>query len=268
MTVQLLSQNETRLSSLDRVCDAFDNAAQLSEEIFQIVDLLDNEPGLRRAFTDPARTVEARHQLAAQLLQGKVSKPALHVIQEAITLRWSSGRAFVAALERQGVRAQLRAALLEGKLDVVEAELFQVMQLVEGAPKLRKAVADEGAPLAVRRKLMSDLLHGKTVAATERLALRAVGARERTFALTVEHYLGLAAALRMRQVAQVTVAQPLSPTQEKRLRELLAKQAGHDVDLQVTVDPTVIGGVRVLLGDDVIEGTVAGRLADVRRQLA
>jgi len=74
-----------------------------------------------------------------------------------------------------------------------------------------------------------------------------------------------AAAQKTRVVATVRVAQPLAPDQRSRLQAALARQVGRDVILQEILDPGVLGGVRVELGDEVIEGTVAGRLESARR---
>ena len=63
------------------------------------------------------------------------------------------------------------------------------------------------------------------------------------------------------------MAVPLTADQAERLRAALSRQVGREVTLQVDIDPAVIGGVRVRLGDEVIEGTVAGRLAAAERQL-
>ena len=54
----------------------------------------------------------------------------------------------------------------------------------------------------------------------------------------------------------------------QRLQDALARQYSRPVHLNVVVDPDVIGGMRVAIGDDVIDGTVANRLDDARRQLA
>ena len=68
-----------------------------------------------------------------------------------------------------------------------------------------------------------------------------------------------------RMVATVRVAEPLTDEQRERLRQTLRAQAGRDVAIQEVIDENVVGGVRVELGDEVIEGTVASRLHDVRR---
>lgn len=263
----LETPQEARLGELDRVLEQAAPSQQLTDELFAVVDLLAAEPALRRALTDPGRTPAQRTDLARSLLAGKISDGAMGIVDAGVALAWRSGRGLESALERQAVRSELSAARAAGTLDEVEEQLFRFARVVEADHGLREALADRSVAVEARRDLVSSLLSGKADEATMRLARRAVGARERTLALTIEHYLGLSASLRRRQVAHVTVARPLPDDQADRLRAALSKQAGHEVELQVTVDPSVIGGVRVTLGDDVIEGTVAGRLADVRRSL-
>lgn len=265
--VTLETPQESRLGELDGALDGVQPSQQLTDELFAVVDLLADEAALRRALTDPGRPAAERGKLATSLLQDKVSPETLLVVQRAVALRWNSGRALEAALERQGVRSELSAARAAGTIDEVEEQLFRFSRLVEADGGLREALGNRGVPLERRRQLVGDLLAGKADEATIRLSQRAVGARERTFGLTVEKYLSLAAALRQHTVAHVTVARPLPADQAERMKAALSRMAGRTVDLQVTVDPTVIGGVRVQLGDEVIEGTVSGRLADVRRQL-
>jgi F-type H+-transporting ATPase subunit delta len=97
------------------------------------------------------------------------------------------------------------------------------------------------------------------------LAKRAVLARERTFGHTIEGYITLAAAQKNRAVATVRVAKPLSSDQRDRLRTALSQKIGREVTIQEVIDPEVLGGVRVELGDEVFEGTVADRLESARR---
>ena len=104
-------------------------------------------------------------------------------------------------------------------------------------------------------------------AATGYLAKRAVAARSTSFELTVQGYLVLAAALRQRALAHVLVARELTAEQRDRLAAALSRQLGRDVNLQVVIDPDILGGVRVTVGDEIIEGTIAGRLDEAHRQL-
>ena len=78
----------------------------------------------------------------------------------------------------------------------------------------------------------------------------------------------LIAERRHRRVATVTVAAPLTDAQRTRLAGVLATALGGQVELDVVVDPRVIGGLRVQSGPDVIDSTVLARLTDARRRLA
>jgi F-type H+-transporting ATPase subunit delta len=69
-------------------------------------------------------------------------------------------------------------------------------------------------------------------------------------------------------VATVRVARPLSDADRRRLTEALSRTYGREIHLNVVVDPEVIGGIRVEIGDDVIDGTVSSRLDEARRRLA
>lgn len=258
-------QSSARLSALDSVLDGQSGGDTLSADLFAVVDAVDGSASLRRSLTDPSTPDDARKNLVHALLDGKVSAEAVNVVAEASALRWSGGRSLASALERQAVRAELIQADRVGRLENTEDELFRFARTVESNPALRNALSDRLVPLAGRQDLVSELLNGKAGESTIRLARRAVAARSRTFAHTIEGYVTLAAAHKNRIVATVRVAKDLDAAQVLRLQAALSRQAGRPVVVQVLVDPTVLGGVRVELGDEVVEGTVSGRLEDARR---
>jgi F-type H+-transporting ATPase subunit delta len=171
----------------------------------------------------------------------------------------------VAALERQAIRAELAKADAAEQLEETEDELFRFARLVASDPGLRDAVSDRTVDRAHRQELVSRLLEGKVSSSTVALARRAVLARERTFDHTLEQYVNLAAEQKNRLVATVRVARPLTDEQLERMRSALTRQAGRPVTVQVVIDDQVLGGVRVELGDEVIEGTVAAKLEEARR---
>jgi F-type H+-transporting ATPase subunit delta len=240
----------------------------LPRDLFAVVDALDSSATLRRALTDPGTDERGRQQLVHTLLDGKVSKLAVQVVAEAVLMRWAGGRTLAAALERQAVRAQLMVAERQGNLEETEDELFRFARVVESTPEVRDALSDRAIDLAGRRQLVEDLLARRATETTGVLAKRAVAARERTFAHTIEGFVALAAAQKNRVIATVRVAQPLTPDQRSRLQASLAKQVGREVVVQEVLDEAVLGGVRVELGDEIIEGTVASRLESARRELS
>jgi F-type H+-transporting ATPase subunit delta len=256
---------DARLSSLDQMLDESEVGDDFAAGMFAVVDALESSPTLRRAVTDPGTPEGARRGLVHGLLDGKVDKAVVDLVAEAATLRWAGGRTFAAALERQAVRGQLIVADRNGDLENSEDELFRFARLVESSPELRNTLADRSIDLKRRQALVGDLLRGRATSATSLLAQRAVVARERTFGHTIEGYVTLAAAQKNRVVATVRVAAPLSSDQRGRLQTALSRQIGRQVIIQEVIDPGVLGGVRVELGGEVFEGTVAGRLEEARR---
>lgn len=258
---------ESRLGALDRVLDEQQPTSTLAGELFSVVDAIEGQPTLRRGLTDPGLPEEQRRALARRLLEGRISPAAVQVAEQATGMRWAGGKSLAAAIERQGVRAELRAAQQNGQLDNVEEELFRFARTVVADRGLSAALRDRRATLEARRDLVTTLLDGRAYEATVVLARRAVAGQHGAFDQTVDSYLDLAADLRRRGLATVRVARPLSPEQHDRLRAALSRQVGREVAMHVIVDPEVLGGVRVEMGDEVIEGTVAGRLDEARRRI-
>ncbi len=242
--------------------------ATLSDELFAIADVLEGSAQLRRALTEPALPVADRRAVAEQLFSSRVSEAAITVLDEALGQNWRASNAFVGAVDRQGVRALLLVAQQAGRVDEVDETLFRFGRIVDADHALRATLADRNSPLEARQSLVTALLEGKVPPETIALARRAVAARNRTFDLTLASYLVLSAALRRHALATVHVATALSAEQEARLQAALTAQVNRPVTLMVVVDPNLVGGVRVEIGDEVIDGSVAGRLAAARRQLA
>ncbi len=259
---------EARVSELDRATDALEPSPALAADLFAVADLLSGSAPLRNALADPTMPDDRRRELALGVLGGRVSEPATTVVAQAAALRWAGSSGLVAAVERQGVRVLLGRAQADGRLDAVEDELFRFSRTVAGDPALRQALDARTAPGPARAQLVRDLLASKTEATTLVLAERAAVTAARSFEATLAEYLKLAAAVRSRAIATVTVARPLAAEQAERLSSALVRQLGREVNLQVVVDPAVLGGARVQVGDEVIEGTVAARLAAAEHQLS
>ena len=262
-----MKSHDVALSSFDTIADATRVDERAAGELFAVVDLLEEQPPLRRSLSDPSATPKDRQALALRLFSTRVSPEALKVISEVVAQAWPSGRTLMEAIERQGVRGLLRVAREVGELERVQEELNQFARTINTSPELADALRNRGRSLADRRSFVARLLTGKVSGITSVLASRATAARKRTVALTLGHYLALAAELAREQVARVVVARPLDAARTERLRSALEAQVGGKVFLQFEVDPAVLGGMSVTLGSDVYESTIAARLDDARRQL-
>jgi len=121
---------------------------------------------------------------------------------------------------------------------------------------------------SVKSAIVADLLQRNATSATKELLEYAVSHLHGRRLDSVISRLGdLAAAQRKRMVAQVRVARPLSQDQTQRLVGALSSLKGREVRLNVALDPEVLGGIHVVIGDEVIDGTVASRLEQAHRAI-
>lgn len=241
---------------------------RVADDLFGVARLLESEPRLRRILTDVSTDADAKAGLVRQLFGGKLADASVELAALGAKQRWAGTRDLGFALERVGVVAVVRAAEQEGQADALEEELFSFGRLVSENPGLRDALSDPSRSTEDKRELLEGLLAGRVTAGTMRLAQQATSGSHRTVAVAIEEYQKVAAAQRDRLVALVRVAKPLDASETERLRAALARQYGREVHVNVLVDPGVIGGVRIEVGGDVIDGTVSSRLDEARRRLA
>ncbi|TWD75135.1 F-type H+-transporting ATPase subunit delta [Kribbella amoyensis] len=240
----------------------------LGTELFSIAKVLDGNGALRRALTDPSRSAAGRSGLAEQLFTGKVSAQAQQILSAAVNGRWVSSRDLADALDDLSVQADVAHAAVLGKLDEVEDELFRLDRVLAAERTLAGKLGDRSIPVAARQELITDLLQGKADVTTVRLAGRAVDGRGRSLAASLRAYQVAAAARKNASIATVRVATDLTEADRTRLAEILGRQYGRQIQLNVIVDPNVVGGVRVDIGDEVIDGTIAARLDEAQRRIA
>ncbi|MGI5458018.1 F0F1 ATP synthase subunit delta [Streptomyces sp. CA-249302] len=264
---EALAAARERLDALTDSTSA--DAGTLADELAAVTALLHREVSLRRVLTDPAQAGEAKAELARRLLGSQVGGPAVDLVSGMVRTRWSQSRDLVDALEELANTADLTAAQQAGSLDDVEDELFRFGRIVTSNTGLRAALTDRAATTAAKVELLHRLLGGRANATTERLVTRLVTApRGRSLESGLESLSKLAAERRNRLVAVVTSAVPLSDAQKQRLGAALAKLYGHTMHLNIDVDPEVLGGIRVQVGDEVINGSIADRIEDAGRRLA
>ncbi|HKS43709.1 MAG TPA: F0F1 ATP synthase subunit delta [Amycolatopsis sp.] len=254
---------------LDEVLRSDADPATLGTELLAVVGLLTRETGLRRAVAEGSSDPAARKGLVRRLLTGKAAEPALAVLEAAVGERWSSPRELVDGLESLGRSALLTSAEKAGNLEAVEDELFRIARIVDGEPELERALSDQTAPPETKRRLVHDLFAGKadgvTLALVEQLVERRKG---RGIGFGLDRLVKLAAQRRERSVAYVTSASELSADQRDQLAGKLRGIYGRPIALHVEVDPRLRGGLVVRVGDEVIDGSVAGQLEALRRRLA
>jgi F-type H+-transporting ATPase subunit delta len=253
----------------DAIRDAADRDAQtLSAELFAVVTLLAGNGALRRALSDPGTGAPVKQQVADRLLNGKVSAETLDLVRLAAGSRWSEPRDMVDALEAVAVDAAMSRAESSGNLDEVEDELFRFQRILNAEPALRAALTNRNLPAERRAELLHRLLDGKAADVTVALIERAVlHPRGRTIERVLDEFTAFAAQRRSRRIARVTTAVELTQQQQETLSTALARELGHDVRLQLVVDPTLVGGITVRVGDELLDASVLRQLDAAKRHL-
>ncbi|OBB29504.1 F0F1 ATP synthase subunit B/delta [Mycolicibacterium peregrinum] len=260
------------VGKFDSVADGLDadGLTTLAEELSSVARLLLSESTLNRHLAEPTDENGAKAELVDRLLSGKVGNTTLDVLRTAVSQRWSTEANLVDAIEHTARLALLKRAEIAGEVDEVEDQLFRFGRLLDAEPKLSALLSDYTAPVDGRVGLLDKVLGGSasgngTAAAllTQTVGLlRGERADEAVIDLAE-----LAVARRGEVVAHVTAAADLTDAQRTRLSEVLTRIYGHPVSVQLHVDPELLGGLSITVGDEVIDGSISSRLAAAATQL-
>ncbi len=161
--------------------------------------------------------------------------------------------------------ALLAVAAAEGASEVVEDELFRFAEVLRGSETLMDTVSDRQLSLERRQAVVEDLLGESVSAITTALISMVVGTgRGADLPAIVDEAVERSAAGRNRALARVRSAVELTDDQKSRLAAAIKSSTGTDVEIRVVIDETVMGGLVTEIGDDVIDGSVRRRMAQLR----
>jgi F-type H+-transporting ATPase subunit delta len=249
---------------------------QLATELFGILGTVDSSAGLRRALTDPSRSGDEKSALVKQLFGGKVSADAVEIAAGLASSRWASARDIGDALET--LAASVVIAVAENKsavsasglngLEALENDLFSFNHAVESSHEVQRALSEPQASPAAKVSLAYKLVPGASEEAKVLIAQAVTAPRGLKVTRLVRRFAELAAKRQQRWIATVDVTRPLTETQISRLQAGLNALYGRELKINMNVDPELIGGIRIQVGDEVVDASVAGRLGQLQRQLA
>lgn len=266
----------------------------LADELESIERLVVSTPALRAALTDTAVPASARQGVLRDILEGKVSEPArqlaaftvaaVHAPDTVTALNWVALRALrlsdgvnepepplslMRARERVGGYAQaIFESMSTSDLENMEDELFRFARIVQSTPSLRGALVDRDLAVEARQGLITQLLEGKVQPGTLALVRYVVaGGRARDIVGTLDWLVEQTAAARGWRIARVRAAAPVEDEQRTSLSQTLATLAGSPVELQVVLDPSLLSGAVIQIGDLQVDATARGRLNALREHL-
>jgi F-type H+-transporting ATPase subunit delta len=219
---------------------------------------------LRALLADPSIEVAEKTGLIGRIFSS-LDPAATSLLGSLVSARWSNSDQLIDGIEQVGIRAIADST----EADTIESELFAFARAVSSDPELELAVGSKLGDASEKAALVDRLLAKKADPATLAIVRhlvqsprgRRIGELLSTAAETVADASGGI-------VATVTAAAPLTAAQLEKLTATLTAQYGREPRIAVKVDPSVIGGLRVQVGDDVIDGTISSRLTELRLQLA
>lgn len=255
------------------IAKGLDNKAltDLSAELVAVAEMLHREIVVTRYLTVPAEDAAPRVQLIERLVSGKVAAATLDVLRLAVSERWSANSDLAAAIEHISRQALLEVAERENKVDDVEDQLFRFSRILDAQPRLAILLSDYGVPVEGRIGLLRKVLDS----ASDRVDPIVVALLTQTVQLlrgesaeeAVQFLAKVAVARRGEIVARVSAAAELSDTQRSRLTDVLGRIYGHPVTVQLQTSDELLGGLLISVADEVIDGTLASRLAAAEAQL-
>jgi ATP synthase F0 subunit b/ATP synthase F1 delta subunit len=274
VTHKLRAASRVSVTTLVEALDGFvagldvDGLTGLANDLASVVKVLRREAVLARHLSDPSGYAESKAALTERVLSGKVSDAAVDVVRTAVAQRWSSTSDLIDGIQHIARLALLVRAEREDQIEDVEDQLFRFSRILDSEPRLITLLSEYTAPLDGRISLVTSVLHGRasqTAADLLRQTIELLHGQRADEA--VRELASLAVSRRGEVVAQVRAAAELSEAQATRLNELLTRIYGHPVSLQLDVNPALLGGLTIAVGDEVIDGSLASKLATAETHL-
>lgn len=239
--------------------------SELAASLFAAALGLSGSSSLRGALGDSSADQKALQALAHGAFSS-LSTDAKALIGELVSLPWSHSSDLQAALEELGIRTLAHVA---GPSSDLVGELLSISTLIHSDAEVELAVGSKRAPAGAKAQLVSALLGGKVSAEAEAIVRHLVSdPRGRRIGRMLMDCAEIVADQGGKGVAVVSVAKPLSSAHITQIEQLVHAQYGRPHYIAQQIDASVVGGARIRVGDDVIDGSVATRLQDLRMKLA
>ena len=262
-----IADRESRDSLAPKLRDTREDAWRIGNELFTITKVLDDSIQLERALTDPSRPVADKVAVLKELLGDNAHPMTMEIMTDLVSRRWSRARDIANAVEDFGVDAMMYYADATDATLQVSIELSELHSALLNLPVVRAKLYDYQATSEARVKLFREVFSGKTLnKVTMRLAEHATcNLRRRRYLETIQWLINKFSRHMGESMVTVTTATPLKKEQIKRLVEVYSAKVGRQV--HSVVDPTVLGGMRIQVGDEVTDNTVVAQLQNLHRKV-
>ena len=264
-----IADRESRDSLAPKLRDTREDAWRIGNELFTITKVLDDSIQLERALTDPSRPVADKVAVLKELLGDNAHPMTMEIMTDLVSRRWSLSCKKANAVIDFGVDAMMYYADATDATLQVSIELSELHSALLNLPVVRAKLYDYQATSEARVKLFREVFSGKTLnKVTMRLAEHATcNLRRRRYLETIQWLINKFSRHMGESMVTVTTATPLKKEQIKRLVEVYSAKVGRQVHINSVVDPTVLGGMRIQVGDEVTDNTVVAQLQNLHRKV-
>ena len=262
-----IADRVSRDSLAPKLRDSGEDAWRIGNELFTITNVLDHNIQLERALTDPSRPVEDKVAVVKTLIGDDAHPLTMEIMSDLVARRWSRVSDIANAAEDFGVDGMMYYADHTNATLQVSIELAHLHSALLNLPVVRSKLDDAPVPADARSKLLYSLIGNADFnVVTKRLAEHATcNLRNRRYLQTIQWLINKFSRHMGESMVTVTTATPLSKEQVKKLVAIYSAKTGHPVHINSVVDPTVLGGMRIQVGDEVTDNTVVAQLQHLQR---
>ena len=262
-----IADRVSRDSLAPKLRDSGEDAWRIGNELFTITNVLDHNIQLERALTDPSRPVEDKVAVVKTLIGDEAHPLTMEIMSDLVARRWSRVSDIANAVEDFGVDGMMYYADYTNTTLQVSIELAELHSALLNLPVVRTKLYDATVPAEARIKLLYSLIGNADFnVVTKRLAEHATcNLRNRRYLQTIQWLINKFSRHMGESMVTVTTATPLSKEQVKKLVAIYSAKTGHPVHINSVVDPTVMGGMRIQVGDEVTDNTVVAQLQHLQR---
>ena len=262
-----IADRVSRDSLAPRLRDSGEDAWRIGNELFTITNALDHNIQLERALTDPSRPVEDKVAVVKTLIGDQAHPLVMEIMSDLVSRRWSRVSDIANAVEDFGVDGMMYYADYTNTTLQVSIELAELHSALLNLPVVRTKLYDATVSSEARIKLLYSLIgDADFTKVTKRLAEHATcNLRNRRYLQTIQWLINKFSRHMGESMVTVTTATPLSKEQVEKLIAIYTAKTGHPVHINSVVDPTVMGGMRIQVGDEVTDNTVVAQLQHLQR---
>ena len=262
-----IADRVSRDSLAPRLRDSGEDAWRIGNELFTITNALDHNVQLERALTDPSRPVEDKVAVVKTLIGDQAHPLVMEIMSDLVSRRWSRVSDIANAVEDFGVDGMMYYADYTNTTLQVSIELAELHSALLNLPVVRTKLYDATVSSEARVKLLYSLIGNADFnVVTKRLAEHATcNLRNRRYLQTIQWLINKFSRHMGESMVTITTATPLSKEQVEKLIAIYSAKTGHPVHINSVVDPTVMGGMRIQVGDEVTDNTVVAQLQHLQR---